>query len=594
MTYVPPLRDIRFVLHELLDTTAALASMPPFDGIDVELIDRIVAEAGRFTAEVLAPLSAVGDRSGCGYRDGAVRTPPGFADAYRRFCELGWPSLACDPAYGGQGLPRILNAVLYEMLGSANHAWTMYPGLAHGAYACLRAHAPDWIKALYLPPLVSGEWLATMCLTEPQAGTDLGLLRTRAERQADGSYRVSGSKIFISGGEQDFTGNIVHLVLARMPGAPEGSRGLSLFLAPKLLPRDDGLPERNAIHCDGIEHKMGIAGSATCAMRFDEATAWLIGEPNRGLSAMFVMMNAARLQVGLQGLGHIEAALQKSRIYAEERLQAKAPARPPRAVAVADPIAMHPAVQRMLMTQRAHAEGGRAFAYWTGLMLDTAESHRDAKTRAWAGDLVALVTPIVKALLTENGFLCASLALQVFGGHGYIRETGIEQHVRDARIAMVYEGTNEIQAIDLLVRKVLGDDGRRLERFLALLEDEAQCARRDDETAAFAEALTVLVGETRAATQAVAERAAIDPEAPYRIAPDYLRLLGHCALAWVWTWSARVAAERRSAGDPLHTAKLLTARYYFTYLLPETAQNLLIIKRCGVPVGASALRQDLS
>lgn len=594
MSYVPPLRDIGFVLHELLDAPAKLAKMPPFEGLDADLVDRITAEAGRFTAEVIAPLNAVGDTSGCGYLDGAVSTPPGFADAYRGFCELGWPSLACDPAYGGQGLPQILNAVLYEMLGSANHAWTMYPGLAHGAYACLREHAPDWIKARYLPSIVSGKWLATMCLTEPQAGTDLGLLRTRAEPQADGSYRLSGSKIFISGGEQDLTGNIVHLVLARMLDAPDGSRGLSLFLAPKLLPRDDGAPERNAIYCDGIEHKMGIAGSATCTMRFDKATAWLIGEPNRGLAAMFVMMNAARLQVGLQGLGHIEAALQKSQAYAEERRQARAPVCPSRQATVADPIVMHPAVQRMLLTQRAHAEGGRAFAYWTGLMLDTAESHRDAATRARAGELVALVTPIVKALLTENGFLCASLALQVFGGHGYIRETGIEQHVRDARIAMVYEGTNEVQAIDLVVRKVLGDGGQRLELFLSLLESEAQARRPDGESAAFAEALADLTRETRAATQTLAECTATDPEAPYRIAPDYLHLLGHCALAWVWAWSARVAAERLSCGDPIHAAKLVTARYYFTYLLPETAQNLLVIKRCGVPVGASAPRRDLS
>lgn len=588
MSYVPPLRDIGFVLHELLDAQDVLKKIGCFEAVDKDLIDQVTEEAGRFTSEVLEPLNGIGDKNGCRYSEGAVFTPPGFADAYRKYCDLGWPSLACDPEFGGQGLPQILNAVLYEMLGSANHSWTMYPGLAHGAYECLHKHAPDWIKQMYLPPIISGKWLTTMCLTEPQAGTDLGLLQTRAVPQDDGSYRLVGTKIFISGGDQDLTENIVHLVLARIPGAPGGSKGLSLFLAPKLLPQANGLQARNTIHCDGIEHKMGATGSATCVMRFDDATGWLIGEPNRGLAAMFVMMNSARLQVGLQGLGHSEAALQKSSVYALERLQAKAPNRPiERKSFAADPIAMHPAVQRMLMTQRALTEGGRAFAYWTGLLLDVAANHHDSKFSSWANELVAVVTPIVKAMLTENGFLCANLGLQVFGGHGYIRETGIEQHVRDARIATIYEGTNEIQAVDLLVRKVLGDSGQRLNLLLTLVDEEVTRAEQADDVAGFAEELRGLATDIKVLTLELARWAEADPEVPYRIASDYLRLLGHCMLAWFWTWSARVAAKHRDDDDPFYAAKLATARYYFTYLLPEGRQYLSVIKNSRVALNAS-------
>ncbi|SFV05696.1 acyl-CoA dehydrogenase [Pseudoduganella namucuonensis] len=586
LSYTPPLKDMRFVLERVLDAPEALAGMPAYAEVDADLMRQVCEEAGRFAAGVLFPLNAAGDREGCRYERGAVRTPAGYADAYRQFVDAGWPALACAPEHGGQGLPQVLNCVLNEMTSAANHGWSMYPGLAHGAYACLARYGSAALKERYLPKIVSGEWLATMCLTEAQAGSDLGLLRTRATPigdAADGAYAITGGKIFISGGEQDMSANIVHLVLARLPDAPPGSKGVSLFLVPKWLP--DGA--RNAVHCTGIEHKMGIRGSATCAMEFEGATGWLVGEPHRGLAAMFVMMNAARLQVGAQGLGIAETAWQNAQAYALERVQSKAAGRPEsRRGEAADPIAMHAPVQRLLMTQRAWVEGGRMLAYWTALALDGAERHPDRAVRDELHGQVELITPVVKAMLTAQGYEGASQALQVFGGHGYISETGIEQYVRDARVTMIYEGTNEIQAVDLLLRKVLADGGARLEGLLArvLSTAEAECDGEDDGAhgalAPHARALCALVRRLRGAVRAIARAAEGQAALPHRVAPETLRLVGHCALAWLWLRAARAAIEAREEDPAFHDAKRATASYYFTYVLPEVEQLFGVVDGC--------------
>lgn len=579
-SYTPPIKDMLFVLNDVLEASDTLKALPAHMDIDAALMRQVMEEGGRFAAEILFPLNAGGDRAGCSYGDGEVRTPSGFADAYRQFREAGWPALPCAPEHGGQGLPHALNCVLHEMLSAANHGWTMYPGILHGAYACLSQHASEDLKARYLPKIVSGEWLATMCLTESHAGSDIGLLRTKALPADNGSFRITGSKIFISGGEHDLTENIVHLVLARLPDAPAGSKGVSLFLVPKFLPDDaTGKPLgiRNAVHCTGIEHKMGIHGSATCSMQFDDAIGWLIGAPNRGLASMFVMMNAARLNVGLQGLGIAETAYQNSLAYAQERLQMKAVNRPAdRRGEAADPIVMHPAVQRLLMTQRAYVEGGRMLAYWTGLMLDCAEHDPDPAIREAMHEQLSLITPIVKAMLTEQGFQGASLALQVFGGHGYICETGIEQYMRDIRVAMIYEGTNEIQAIDFLMRKVLADHGARLEHFLKKVELTAH-AERIGGSSQHADKVLELIQHIRRVTDAIAQRAVQQPELPYLIAGEMLRLVGHCALAWLWLRALQSAIRTRSQDPYFYDSKRNTACYYFQYVLPETLQLLGVI-----------------
>jgi alkylation response protein AidB-like acyl-CoA dehydrogenase len=461
------------------------------------------------------------------------------------------------------------------MLAAANHAWTMYPGLLHGAYECLHAHASPALKAAYLGKVVSGEWLSTMCLTEAQAGSDLGLLKTRAEPQGDGSFQLRGHKIFISGGEHDLTDNIVHLVLARLPDAPAGTKGISLFLCPKFMP--DGA--RNALHCDGIEKKMGIKGSATCVMRLDGATGWLIGEPNRGLAAMFAMMNAARLHVALQGLGHAENAHQNALRYAQERLQSRAAVRPAGvAAAPADPIAMHPAMRRTLLRQRVLVEGSRLVAYEAAHWLDVSEQSADAAQRTTAHAHVSLLTPVLKAFFTANGFEIASDALQVFGGHGYVFETGIEQCVRDSRIAMIYEGTNEIQAIDLLLRKVLPDGAAR---FCALLDQlDAGLPAAGLHTPAARAAIVRL----RDATLAVVPAAAADPELAYRVADDFLRATGFMLIMQAWARAEAVSAHAALSEDPFHLGKRASARHCFTYMLPELEHALQLMAAGRAPL----------
>ena len=562
--YVAPLREMRFVIEQVLQAPESWAASPAHAELDADTAQQVLEEAARFATEVLAPTNAAGDLEGCTLQDGSVRTPSGYRAAYRAFVDGGWPALPCSPDWGGQGLPLLVDAALREMLIAVNHAWTMYPDLLHGAYEAIKGHASDELKARYLPGIVSGECLAAMALTEPQAGSDLGLLRTRAEAQPDGSVRVSGNKIFISGGEHDLSDNIVHLVLCRLPDAPPGTKGLSLVLVPKMLP--DGT--RNTMHCDGIEKKMGIKGSATCAMRYEGAIGWLVGEPNRGLAAMFLMMNSARLHVGLQGLGHQEMATQNALRYAFERVQMKAAPRrddaPPRA---ADPIAWHPAMRHTLLRLQAMTEGQRVIAYRAAQLLDEAAHHADAPRRAHAGQMAALLTPVIKAFMTHHGFHSASAALQVYGGYGYVHDYGIEQTVRDARIAMIYEGTNEIQAIDLLQRKVLGDSGTALGLLLQQLEAEARRCNDDAQLQDFSAALRGQARAAREATDALIAGAPADPEWPLRVADDYLFGLAHTLLAWAFAASARAA---RGVSDlDWALAKTERMRYGVQWLLPQ-------------------------
>ncbi len=572
--YTPPLRDMRFVLHELLQVSEELARLPPHAGLDADTINQVLDEGGKFASGVLFPLNQSGDRDGCQFdpTTRSVTAPHGFCDAYRQFVDAGWPSLACDPEFGGQGLPVVLNNALYEMLNAANQAWTMYPGLSHGAYECLRAHGTPAQKTLYLPKLVSGEWTGTMCLTEPHCGTDLGLLKTRALPQPDGSYRLSGGKIFISAGEHDLSANIVHLVLARLPDAPAGTRGISLFVVPKFLPGPDGEPgARNAIHCGALEDKMGIHGNATCQMHLDDASGWLVGEPDRGLNAMFVMMNAARLGVGMQSLGLTEVAYQNAAAYARERLQGRSLTGPKAADRPADPILVHPDVRRMLLTARAYAEGGRAFSSYVALMLDREQHHPDLAVRQEAADEVALLTPIAKAFLTDNAWIACSEALQVFGGHGYIAEWGMEQYLRDARINMIYEGTNTIQSLDLLARKVLADNGAKLRKFGGKIRAFIEEHSADPRLSGFVTPLAELGDKLGKLSLEIGMKAMQDRDEVGAAAVPYLRVAGHWVFAYFFARMAQIAIERESGGDDFYKAKLAVAQFYFERLLPETA-----------------------
>jgi alkylation response protein AidB-like acyl-CoA dehydrogenase len=573
-SYQAPLRDMQFVLEHWLQAPEAWHRSSVFKSLDLPLAVQVLTEAGRFSSDILAPLNSIGDRQGCRLAEGQVTTPDGFADAYRAYVEGGWPALSCAEALGGQGLPQVLDAALQEMLYASNHAWAMYTGIAHGAYLCLKVHADAWLQERFLPEIISGESLATMCLTEPQAGSDVGLLRCRAEPHDDGSYRLSGNKLFISGGEHDLTKNILHLVLARVPGAPAGSHGISLFLVPKLLSQGQG----NGVACNGIEHKMGIKGSSTCSMVFEAAQGWLIGEVNQGLKAMFVMMNSARLHVGLQGLGHSEAAWQNCRSYASERLQMRAPSRPAGVAAqAADPIHYHPAMRRVLLELRATSEGMRAIGYWAAHLLDQSEHDPQLLARQQAGQLAQLLTPIIKAFFTEQGFRQASNALQVFGGYGYVCEFAIEQTLRDSRIAMIYEGSNEIQANDLLLRKVLGDQGQTFDLLLAQLREESRQGAETPQCAGFAEQLMNLCGELHVLVREVRERSLKDIEYPYRAAGSFLQLCGLTLLALAWARAARVSRQLPE-DDPLRAVKLETAGFFFSYLLPQTAQHMAAVR----------------
>ncbi len=578
-SYTPPLRDMQFLLHEVFHVVDDYRAMPAHDALDAGTIDAVLEEAGKFTSEVIFPLNAVGDEQGCTLDKATheVKTPDGFKDAYRQFIDGGWPSLACDEAYGGQGLPVVVNQCVYEMINSANQAWGMYPGLSHGAYEALHAHGNEQQQKIYLPKLTSGKWTGSMCLTEPQCGTDLGLLRSKAEPLADGSYKITGNKIFISSGEHDLAENIVHLVLARLPDAPPGSKGISLFVVPKFVVDTDGnMGERNSVFCSGLEHKMGIHGNSTAQITLDGAVGTLVGQPNKGLAAMFVMMNAARLGVGNQSLGLTEVAYQNALAYAKDRLQMRALSGPAEPSQPADPIIVHPGVRRTLLTAKAYAEGGRAMSIYCAMLIDRERQHPDEKVRAESAAVVALLTPIVKAFITDNGFAAASGCLQVFGGHGYIAETGMERFVRDARINMIYEGTNEIQALDLLGRKVLGDQGAALKKFGKLIAALVMEETGNEPMAEFLQPLGALGAELTKLTTEIGMTAMQQPEAVGAAASDYLRIAGHLAFGYFWARMAQVALREIAGGnaDPFYAAKLQTARFYFARLLPETATLL--------------------
>ena len=572
--YKAPLRDMRFVMYELMQG-GALADLPGYEDFTRDLVDPVLEEAAKICEEVLFPLNRSGDEEGCTLENGVVRTPKGFKEAYDLFREGGWTSLACDPVFGGQGAPSMVNTAVSEMICAANLSFGMYPGLSHGAYKALHAHGSDELKAAYLPKIVDGTWSGTMCLTEPHCGTDLGLLRTSAVPQDDGSYAITGTKIFISAGEHDLTENIVHLVLARRPGAPKGTAGISLFLVPKYLPTADGRPgERNGVAVGAIEHKMGIKASATCVMNFDGAKGWLIGEPEKGMRAMFTMMNEARLGVGMQGLGLAEVAYQNAVAYAKDRLQGRAlsgvkyPDKP------ADPIVVHPDVRRMLLTARAYAEGARALSAWAAQSIDLAKKHPDPAKRAEADDFVALITPIVKALMTDIGFEVTNIGVQVFGGHGFIREHGQEQYVRDCRITQLYEGTNGIQALDLVGRKMGAHAGRYLRSFFHPVADFVQTRMEDEAMAEFVQPLAKAFVRLQQATAEVARRGLARPDEAGAAATEYLRLFGLVALAYLWARMAEIALKKAgTAEDPdgFYRAKVATARFYMERLLPQTS-----------------------
>ena len=558
--YQPRIQDMQFVLSNVLGVPDQLKALSAFDEVDADLMHQVLEEAGKFVGEVVAPLNRDGDEIGAQWQDGKVTMPPGFQSAYQMFWQAGWPALSAAPEDGGQGLPSVLEIMLYEMLSAANHGWTMAPGLLHGAYECIKHYASPSLQETYLKKVGTGEWLATMCLTEPHAGSDLGLSRTKATPQADGRYALNGTKIFISGGEHDLTDNIVHLVLARLPDAPPGPKGLSLFLVPKFYPNG----ERSAVHCDRIEEKMGLHGSPTCVMRFDDAIAEIIGEPGKGLNAMFVMMNAARLHVAMQGIGLLDAAWQKADAYARERRQMRAPAGQtvkPKSAAEADFIIEHPAIQRILNTQRAWVDGGRVLAYQTAVALDRIK-HANKEDAVKAQRWCALVTPVMKAAFTHQAFHGGSDCLQVLGGHGYVREWGIEQIVRDARVAMIYEGTNEIQAIDLLVRKIMADGGQSLNQLL-------------DDMKAPSQTETAEATQLRQLTQHVVSAAPQDPSLGHRVADDYLRAMALVMLQWAWQ---RIDASLNEQTSELKTRWQAPSKAFRQWVLPEFAMRSHIIE----------------
>jgi alkylation response protein AidB-like acyl-CoA dehydrogenase len=583
--YRSPIEDMQFVLHDVLDVAAE--DVPGFADLDRDTTAAILGEAAKLAEERLLPLNEVGDREGCILENGVVRTPPGFREAFEALREGGWTAMDCDPAYGGQGLPYVMHSAAQEAFVSANMALNMYQGLTHGAYSAIAAHGSEAQKALYLPKLTTCEWTGTMNLTEPHAGTDLGLMRTRAEPRGDGTYAITGQKIFISAGEHDMAENIVHLVLAKIPGGPEGVKGISLFVVPKFLPREDGtLGERNALSCGKIEHKMGIHGNATCVMNYDGATGWLLGEEHKGMRAMFTMMNEARLGVGLQGYAQAEIAYQNARAWARERLQGRDALKRSEGTGAADPLIVHPDIRRSLMEQKAFVEGARAFAYWAAVLIDRSHRKGDAEAEA----LVSLLIPVVKGFLTDRGFEMAVAAQQIYGGHGYIEETGVSQFVRDARIAMIYEGANGIQALDLVARKLPAQGGKPFMAFLEEVKGFIKAHEGDEDIrASVLEPLKAASKDLQAAAMLFMERAAKAPQDALAGATDFMHLMGHVCLGLMW---ARMAAAARAAlaegrGDrDFLEAKLATARYHAARVLPATGLHLARIRAGGETVMA--------
>ncbi|SJM68979.1 acyl-CoA dehydrogenase C-terminal domain-containing protein [Psychrobacter piechaudii] len=573
MQYKAPLRDMQFVLHELLDSTSHYKSIPEYEEVERDIIDSYIEAAASFAENEIAPLNRSGDEEGCTFDNGKVITPKGFKEAYKQYCELGFAALAADEEFGGQNMPFSLSTVVNEIMGSANWSFSMYPGLSHGAIQTIEHHGTEEQKTIYLEKMVTGEWSGTMCLTEAHAGSDLGIIRTKAEPNDDGSYSITGQKIFISAGEHDMTDNIIHIVLARLPGAPAGTKGISLFIVPKVNVNADGsLAEPNQVTCGSIEHKMGIKASATCVMNFDGAKGFLIGPENRGLNCMFTFMNVARIGTAVQGLTASEIAFQGSLEYAKDRLAMRSMSGVKAPDKVADPIIVHPAVRNMLLTEKAFAEGGRALAYYLSFFADVVVKGT-GEAQEYADQMLSLLTPIAKAFLTETGYEAANHGVQVYGGHGFIREWGMEQNVRDTRIACLYEGTTEIQSLDLLGRKVLGSQGKMLANFTKVIHDFCKEHEADEAMGEFIRPLAELNTEWAELTARIGKQATQNPDAVGAAAVDYMYFSGYVTLAYLWARMVAVSKQALANGTTetgFYDAKIKTAQFYFSKLLPRT------------------------
>lgn len=590
--YDAPLRDMQFLLHDVLEIEQ-YAELPGFEDASPDLVNAILEEGAKFAKEVLLPLNMIGDTQGCVRNpDASVKTPDGFKDAYKQLVENGWPLLGKETDMGGQGLPAIINTVWSEMVSSANMAFAMYPGLTSGAYEALMAGGSEAQRQKYGPKMASAEWAGTMNLTEPSCGTDLGIMKTKAAAQADGSYKITGQKIWISGGEQDLTENIIHLVLAKIEGAPEGIKGVSLFVVPKFIVNDDGsLGERNAASCGGLEEKMGIHGNATCVMNYDGATGWLVGEEHRGMRTMFVMMNEARLGVGMQGLAQAEIAYQNSADFARERLQGRSLNGPKSPDLPADPIIVHPDVRRMLMDQKAFIEGGRAFAYWTSLQGDLQHKSPDEAVSQKAGDYMALLTPVVKAYLTHKGYESVNLGLQIHGGSGFTREWGLEQYARDCRIALIYEGTNGVQALDLVGRKLASKGGRPIYSFFSDIDAFLAANEGKVDLEPYLVGLKSVREELQEATTWLMQNGMSDFNNAGASSHDYLHLFGLTALAFMWARMAKVALAKAGSGDPFYSEKLMTGQYFLDRMLPDSTAHLIKVKTGAASMMALSAEQ---
>ena len=584
-TYTAPLKDMQFLLHDVLKVTQS--DVPGYADLDQGFTSAVLDEAAKLAQDVLAPLNAVGDREGCVLENGVVRTPTGFKAAFDQMRDGGWTALDCDPEFGGQGLPYLMNSAVGEMFVSANMAFNMYQGLTHGAYSAIHAHGTPEQKAKYLPKMVTCEWTGTMNLTEPHCGTDLGLMRSKAEPQADGSYKITGQKIFISAGDHDMADNIIHLVLAKAPGGGEGTKGISLFIVPKFLVNDDGTPgARNAVSVGKIEEKMGIHGNATCVLNYDGATGWLLGDLHKGMRAMFTMMNEARLGVGLQGYAQAEAAYQNAVAYAKDRLQGRAVTGAENPNGPADPLIVHPDIRRNLMEQKSFVEGARALTFWGASLIDRAH-HGDAA----ADGLIGLLTPVIKGFQTDKGFDMAVAAQQVFGGHGYIEEQGMSQFARDARIAMIYEGANGVQALDLVGRKLAADGGKHVMAFFEMVKAECKAHDGDDRMTAFVEPLKIASKQMQAAGMFFMQNGMRNPNAALSGSYDFMHLMGHVCLGLMWTRMAKAAWLALDAGggdEAFLKTKIATGRFYMARQLPACAMHLSRIESGADPVMALA------